>query len=1117
MSKKCDANFTTQYGFVNGEIFNINQLSKGFENITCEHGHPLVLCDGRYIKKYLRHKNSNDVFKDCDMSDWHKELQGLFQHTECQYIKCNKEQYKDRRADVYLDKNHILELQHSNIEYSEVICRHDDYSLHGVDVIWLVDGNTKDVILDELHDGTYLIEFKLKWKYKSFSQKYDYILLDIGGKIFKIAVKLVCNKMFRAKEYKNRDDVVDVLTYSAKDIWSLWSDETNEVKPTLTIKQEGAGNGKTFGIWKTISLSFDKSTYIICTKQHTAKEVIFKELNDQANRNEFHIVDNMIEIIDERESKQIKVRYKHKYSGRECLVIIGTVDSFVWSLTSKSIGGNNLFEGLLKNIIQNGCDKINKNNGEMKYAQEFIKLNKMCEVWLDESQDLPILYYKAIVKVILNTKIDCVVVGDKLQSLEYEENFMTHIEPSDYINIIHEPPKNMNRRIKVKHMAEQINTLVNFEKFDVPKITIENEDELEYRYKDTIETFKQKVTKKDPETGKTIDLEVDNIIEMVDKEVQQFGYKPNDFLFIFPIMKNNTVAGELETALNEYWVNALGYEDEYKQFAVLHRHEEGTVIDTSKSVDASRIMSIKASKGDGRSVVFVLGVTENTLKLFSNHEKNVIYESMLHVAITRAKHKIYFGLNHNNDDIRKRFSMIDDNIKYEPSVSKSSSLNNILRYIDSRELEAILQNNGVKEFQDEGNNMKSTPIIDWEYHCVRRSIFHIYVIFEIYKLNNNERFFDGTQLKVVLDNISKMRVKCVNGQEFYGELKDKSKSKIPKELNYIPVWNNETYSHKRLSKKLKDSILSIQLKYRKDKLSIGDLNPFECSILRYCIDVCCNKIYHEITPSLMYNIIKSFESGGDEKELIEETKNIKNVMSKLLNEEIFKKDGISWNIEHVVNFNGHNDNLKIHTRFPIIGHCDTTVYHFKLVTDLSRINYTEIMNEIVLERFIINNANSNDRDVNNMKRFSKKRIITILVILKKNTYEILDWAFDDNIKDQMKIILKNALCKKYNNHNIEYYNYCKSIKTGSKSEWESFKSPYQFISNELFRDGKPKPPIYVKNFFDYLHGGIKSDSRAIKQITDSFELFDEKMNNFIQDMCDEYFGINSHINDDVEW
>ena len=276
-------------------------------------------------------------------------------------------------------------------------------------------------MLDELQDGTYLVEFKLKWKYKSFIPRYEHVLLDINSKIFKISVDLVCNKMFHAREYKHLDDVVTMLTHTPNDIWDMWSNATNEVKPTLRIKQEGAGNGKTFGIWKTISLTFDKSLYIICTKQHTAKEVILKELNDQANRNEFHIVDNMVELYDERSNKQIKVTYQHKKSDRKCLVIIGTIDSFIWSLTSTSLGGDTVFDGLLINIIQNGCDKIIKHTGEVKYAQEYIKLNKMCEVWIDESQDLSIFYYKAFEEVIKKTKIDCVIVGDRLQSLQYEK------------------------------------------------------------------------------------------------------------------------------------------------------------------------------------------------------------------------------------------------------------------------------------------------------------------------------------------------------------------------------------------------------------------------------------------------------------------------------------------------------------------------------------------------------------------------------------------------------------------------------------------------------------------------------------------------------------------------
>ena len=51
-------------------------------------------------------------------------------------------------------------------------------------------------------------------------------------------------------------------------------------------------------------------------------------------------------------------------------------------------------------------------------------------------------------------------------------------------------------------------------------------------------------------------------------------------------------------------------------------------------------MTIHSSKGDGRKVVFILNCTEKTLKLFSNNEINLVYESLFHVALTRAEYKI---------------------------------------------------------------------------------------------------------------------------------------------------------------------------------------------------------------------------------------------------------------------------------------------------------------------------------------------------------------------------------------------------------------------------------------------------------------------------------------------
>ena len=59
--------------------------------------------------------------------------------------------------------------------------------------------------LEELSDGQFLIIFNKDWKYKSFSHTYDFILLDISEKIFKIPVKKVTATMIKLKEYKSMD------------------------------------------------------------------------------------------------------------------------------------------------------------------------------------------------------------------------------------------------------------------------------------------------------------------------------------------------------------------------------------------------------------------------------------------------------------------------------------------------------------------------------------------------------------------------------------------------------------------------------------------------------------------------------------------------------------------------------------------------------------------------------------------------------------------------------------------------------------------------------------------------------------------------------------------------
>ncbi len=112
------------------------------------------------------------------MTSWHCEWQGCFPITEIEFKK-KEGQIRDRCADILIkEHNVILEIQHSEISIEDIICRNKDYSLHGMNLIWIVDGNTFDVELEELSNGNFLIIFNKNWKYKSFSHTYDFILLN---------------------------------------------------------------------------------------------------------------------------------------------------------------------------------------------------------------------------------------------------------------------------------------------------------------------------------------------------------------------------------------------------------------------------------------------------------------------------------------------------------------------------------------------------------------------------------------------------------------------------------------------------------------------------------------------------------------------------------------------------------------------------------------------------------------------------------------------------------------------------------------------------------------------------------------------------------------------------
>ena len=230
----------------------------------------------------------------------------------------------------------ILKIQQSYLSEKDIIDKFNYYNKYDKEIIWLINCDT-GIVLEQLSTGNYLIIFIDELKYKSFNKIYEYILVDIDNKIFKIELKKIKSGMIEVKEYKTLEETMKFLQLKSNNIWNFWEDD-NTIKSILRVHQQGAGNGKTFGIWKSICENIDKKTYIIITKQHSAKNVIYEEFQDQKNKYQngdsmFHI-ENILNETEENTEKHYVIKYTNKKSNKDSIIIIGTIDSFCFNLAN---------------------------------------------------------------------------------------------------------------------------------------------------------------------------------------------------------------------------------------------------------------------------------------------------------------------------------------------------------------------------------------------------------------------------------------------------------------------------------------------------------------------------------------------------------------------------------------------------------------------------------------------------------------------------------------------------------------------------------------------------------------------------------------------------------------
>lgn len=1029
MDNKCNLN--SQYAYIDGQQIQINDYETNFldrkNDLYCFFGHKLIAVINVSVRKaHFRH---DYIHYTSDMCEWHYNWQSEFELTEVVFNKIN-DQIKDRRADVYIrSHNLVLEFQHSCISKEEVDNRKNDYGLHGANIIWVIDGNTH-IEKTELDNNRIFLTFNTTWLYDSFTS-YDIIYIDYDGYIYKLYPSHVKNKMIDVSKPYYRNEFIQIINENNSELHNIDIPE----QCTLYISQLGAGNGKTYSIIQKLE-SDDFShykQYIIVTKQHSAKEIIYKEFKEQINRGDLKFITNL-QILNENTIKKDKkyiLSYDIKNLKRE--IVICTIDSLMYKLGNTCANGTDMFTTIIQSIID---DYIQKNNiNDFKYGQVRVKLNKEVCVIIDETQDLPESYANAVIKLMRSRYVDAFVLGDKLQSISYEHNAFNYFENEfPYINRICTKPINKCRRFINKTLIDFCNSVIIFDKYNLPIIEPYKNEDMQLPTQ-TLELIKCECSHKD---RSKINDNVDKIMDKYIFEVENNNCQPNDFLFVTPFTKNNEMVEAIELAINTYWTKKNN-NTEYIRYALFHKSEEGSSIDTKLSKNATRIVSIHCAKGDGRKIVFVVGCDEQSLKKFSKGVINLIYDSLFHVAITRMKDKLYFAYIANNDDIHQRITKfsIANNIEIIPSII----LTNEIKYDDIINTDT---NDDVFDFLKEnilqncnfdkcvGDDEKQ--IIDMQHHNIRYVCMHIaFWLKIIIKNEQNKNQLKAIFCKIICSNTSV----CVSWKEYNNKLSDNCEYNRQfgnKEKRNLCILQ---YDDRDSRCKIYYEIIMKYIELVKQKLNkildfkINYLCPYESIILYYMYNICeygirahdlniteLYEVTHIYYTSFKHNIGKHTEcyckkifpnnnnNGVLYKYLFEHYEKI-SILNVEYDKFLESNHNINVLLSHSFEYKGTNNDYKIKKSL-FIGYNDDVVYNIYIRPSFNKLNNNKSLIESMYDTYFIQNRKSPKDN----EKINGKKIRTILFSCDMDKHYIFDWS------NEIDYIMKNEL---YFKHRIYEY------------------------------------------------------------------------------------------------
>jgi hypothetical protein len=940
-------------------------------------------------------------------SAWHKRWKARFAHTEVRHDKL-PDSHKCRYADAVSDDMQCaIEFQHSSIHADEVRQRNEDYGRHAKPVAWVLDG-TGVATSPTLFHGTTLLEFSWghHWKHESFAGS-EHVYLHVDDSIFRMRPSSVRSGMVHVASGRGVDAFVAALRAGEPD--ALWSTAEDTPQCRFYYKQRGAGNGKTYEAVRLLQggdsegISDLKTTYIYLTKMHSAKTNIHDELVQQRDAGTLAF-DGECHTTAGRQYRFTGVR---KSDGERVEAIIGTLDSFMYAMADKDAalraGGNNYF-GQLMATIREGHAAANKYTGAVHYGGLPALLNRRSLVVLDEGQDPHPDYVESLAAIAKATHVDVLVIGDKLQSIWMADNCLTRLADARSLQgvpVERLGARNVVMRFKHAGLMDFVNRAIRFEAYGLPSISGVDPDHDDCDPEPVVLFTQRNITSKTP--SQQVGDEVARIVSMLAAQVAAHGYAPEDFLLIFPYLTGNVLAECLQTALAEFWIGKFQereYQDsalaahacwgaciddirggafERYDLAYLHKSEEGRPINLDDSANATRLMSIHASKGLGCTVVFLLGMSEAVLKncYCKDDESGLKYESLLHVAVTRMKKKLFVGLPESPDDVTKRFShggYAGEQTLQRDSVKSLVVARFVLESQDHYHKlnEHFFVKSGFAEAADSAVRQGATEVVGWGHHAVR---YHV-MFYLMEREAHNSSSETGGHIARVMDDVARGRVVAMKPRDYYDALHDIAHPaaparQAPSGARAIPVLALG-FARARYQRRLEEVIGQVQEQIKGAMLvnKLPELDPISTCVLVHVQGVLRNGKYAAFGAMELYRILEAADPASraslDAKHKVRETidnhyQDVERV-PKLF--DAFRA-GTPGPVRYVVlptlTFKGRDDTFKLYHRLDMMAYTRDSVSVLSLRPTFSQLNARDAFVGALLDTFFAVNYDDEDR------------------------------------------------------------------------------------------------------------------------------------------------------------